>query len=303
MNTESASELNLLENVSARQLTTFGVGGAVRFLFDVETLSAAETAVKFALDRGLKFFFLGNGSNVVLPDGTLDGVLIRLGRGFNRTVGSEDELLNLIPRKLDKDEVLVLGATPLMSLSRKTSLEDRTGLEFAAGIPGTVGGAVRMNAGAHNSMMSSIVTGAIILNSSIRFQSDLGFSYRHTNLTPNDLVLGAVLKLPRGEGETIRKKRQESLDYRKRTQPLHLPSSGSVFRNPPGEKAAAHYLEQVGLKGERLGGVMYSEMHSNWLVRISDEARSQEVIRLIELGKRRVFEEFGISLTPEILLW
>jgi UDP-N-acetylmuramate dehydrogenase len=209
-----------------------------------------------------------------------------------------------------------------MNISRTLSQEGKSGLEFGAGIPASLGGAVKMNAGAHGCSIATVVEGAVVceLDGTLRYLSnvDLNYSYRHSSILPSQIVVAVSLKLQDGDPETIKGQRQKCLDYRTKTQPLKFPSSGSVFRNPespnldppkldPPEsgtlKAAAYYLEQVGLKGHRLGGVGYSELHSNWLVRLDDSGRAEEVRNLIELGKKRVFEKFGLELKPEILQW
>jgi len=301
------------ENVPARRLTTFGVGGAVRYLVEPASSEELIDTVEAAVRSGTPFRILGNGSNVVIPDEGFPGTVIRLGRAFEAVVRPETEdarsLSAQIPA-LGSESVFVYAGAPMMSLSRKLSQEGRAGLEFAAGIPGTLGGAVKMNAGAHGSQLSDVLEGAWVLRRGetvFLSKGDLDFRYRHSSIGAEDFVIGAVLKLPSGDVVEIQSRRQECLEYRKRTQPLHLPSAGSVFRNPASGTgpalAAAALLEQAGLKGRRSGGVAYSEMHSNWLVRVDDTGRSAEVRELIELGQSTVQRLFGVELIPEILLW
>ncbi len=306
--------LRLLESVSAQSLTTFGAGANAALLLEPSNLSELINVVSFLQELGAQYRVIGNGSNVILPDSPLQDAIIRFPKSFAGEVETGHPLREYFPQA---SGVIYLGGTPLMNLSRKLSVEGLSGFEFAAGIPGTLGGGIKMNCGAHGASISEVVTGALVLrNGEIDYLSlsALDFSYRHSAIMRSDIVLAASLKLTPGDAENIRDKRQSCLDYRSKTQPLKLPSAGSVFRNPtlvsPGVfipqselKAAAWYLEQAGLKGYRRGGVQFSDLHANWLVRIEDFARAEDVSTLIELGKQRVLESFGLELTPEILLW
>lgn len=315
----TVSGVSVAEQFPAERLTTFGLGADVPILVDIHETSSLSRVVEIISEAGKEFRIIGNGSNLVLPDSPLSCVVLRLGREFRETfsVGTLPPKFRDTIDDLGDDEFFVMAGAALMSLSRKMSLEGRTGLEFAAGIPASLGGAVRMNAGAHGSSISEVIKGVLIqrggewvwinpepsdeIPQTPPSSSALHFSYRTSSILPSEIVLGAILKLPLGDPEQIQRKRQECLDYRKKTQPLHLPSAGSVFRNP-GEPAA-RYLEQVKVKGERRGSLMYSELHSNWIVRVGDEGSAADFLELVELGKKRVFEQFGVKLEREVLVW
>ena len=309
--TEAASKLELFSNcrirrdVLSNQITTFGVGKGISLLIEPESIDALLKVISELDDEPL---ILGNGSNLVLPDDWVFPPVIRLPKALSGPVAKDSQLFDALSGF--SGEPYYAGSS-LINLSRTFSQAGRKGLEFAAGIPGTLGGAIKMNAGAHGESLSQVITGVVVAdkNGKVRAigKSELDFSYRHSCIAGDQIVLGATILLQEGDKEEIRLRRESCLDYRSKTQPLKMPSAGSVFRNPvdPTQslEAAAYYLEQVGLKGYQSGGVGYSNLHSNWLVRLEDSARAEDVSILIELGKKRVFEKYGINLTQEILLW
>jgi len=296
--------LTLVEDVAARRLTTMGAGSNVPAVVRADSVLGIRELQLILNAEEINLRKLGSGSNVVLPDEPLGGILLTFGKELGKVLPFDEEGS---PFALEDGEIFAFAGAALMPLSRKCSSMGLAGLEFASGIPASIGGALKMNCGAHGSSISEVVSEVMLLNAEaeivFRSANEMRFSYRSSGVGPGEIVLGAKLKLRRGLVEEIQEKRQSCLDYRKKTQPLHLPSSGSVFKNPPGEFAAAYYLEQVQIKGERIGGVEYSERHSNWIVRVEDHARAEDVRTLIELGQKRVFSEFGIMLTPELLLW
>jgi UDP-N-acetylmuramate dehydrogenase len=320
----------LKHSESARSLTTFGIGGSVENLIEPSNLEAVRELIRQLSSRKLKYRIIGAGSNVVFSDNGVIEPVVRLNRAFGGCLIYRDEVSSLeqleklreksLSEKnfIEDDEIssvklLAFAACPLMKLSRLVSEQALGGLEFAAGIPASIGGAVAMNAGAHGSEMSSIVDRVFVLNAKgqlrILKNSELNFAYRHSAICREDFVLATVLNLERGNKEAIKTKRKKSLDYRKMTQPLSMPSAGSVFVNPEAKLLdeqkvfSAQLLEHCGLKGVREGSVAYSDMHANWLVRVSDEAKTADFIKLVEQGKKLVQSEFGITLKTEIKIW
>jgi UDP-N-acetylmuramate dehydrogenase len=291
-------------DVPSNQLTTFGIGKGLLQLFEPDNV---ELLIQI-LPMLENFLVLGNGSNLVLPDSWISRPVIRLPKSISGPIGKESPLNELLS---DFEGENYYAGTSLINLSRTFSLAGLSGLEFAAGIPGTLGGAIKMNAGAHGESVSQVITGVITVDSEgtlrVLGPSQLDFSYRHSSISSEMIVLAASINCKRGLTEEIRARRESCLEYRTKTQPLKMPSAGSVFRNPISPEkpleAAAYYLERVGLKGYQMNGVGYSSMHSNWLVRLEDSASSEDVRNLIQLGQKRVFEEYGLNLTPEILLW
>ena len=322
-------------DVSASRLTTFGLGGAVRYLVEPRTVAELVSLLEFLDSESLAHRILGNGSNLLINDRGVDDVVIHFGRGFNEVLflesGSElqlDVLLSETFQAEHRNKVLVEGnanqqvfafaGAALMPLSRKVSQLGFSGLEFAAGIPASIGGAVWMNAGAHGEAIADCLSKALVFipGQGVAFLSaeQIGFSYRHNSLPLGSIVLGAAFELKRGDAEIIEKRRAECLNYRRTTQPLHQPSAGSVFRNPSATTvsgnadaatppAAAVLLEKLGFKGYRRGGVSFSPMHANWLVKVADEARTTDATGLIELAKNAVQSEYGYNLKPEIKIW
>ncbi len=315
-------------DLSGASLTTFAVGGPLRTVLEPYSVSGAIEAVRQA-GR-----ILGAGSNVVVPDRGLQEPILMLGREFNHfefltsplvVDEIEDRLrTRAVVEPIGSTRVLAFAATPLMALSRKLCAYGYSGLEFAAGIPATVGGAMRMNAGAHGKALGEVTRSVIYVDSRgalhHRQADQLEFRYRECSLPSGAVVLAVELELERGSVEQIGANRNRCLEHRRLTQPLHLPSAGSVFRNPSQETvpsatlqsegapigataAAGWLLEQAGLKGVRRGGIEYSPLHANWLVKVSDEAKADDVRALVELGQHRVSAEFGIELRPEIVFW
>lgn len=315
------------DNVSAASLTTFGVGGVATCVVEPRDLLTLGELVCFFRDRGVNWRTIGAGSNVIFPDHGVIEPVVRLGKEFGQAFVIESELedsalVQLLdfsdpksPSRFEqgrKEElyILALSGCSLMNLSRKCTSAGLSGLEFAAGIPATLGGAVVMNAGAHGSCLAEVLRRVIVLEPSgevsVKSHQELEFSYRHSNLNREQFVIGAELVLRRGDMEEIAKSRKSCLDYRKQTQPLHMPSAGSVFRNPRiGDEPlyAAKMIEEVGLKGMSADGVSFSDLHANWLVKVEASARCSGVVQLVELAQERVLDHFGVKLQPEIKIW
>ena len=327
--------VRVLRSVPATRLTTFSLGAGAEILFEPETPAELSRLLSLVGQYSEPYRVIGAGSNILFPDFCLTCPLIRLGRGFSRyqidvhesvSVAEIEHLSHLreFPSLVDSSGedvfVLALGGAPLMTLSRETSKLGLAGLEFAAGIPATMGGAVWMNAGAHGAEISEVIHKIFLLRADGRTQilsrEELKVSYRSMNLSQGSIVLAVLLRLSRDRPERVLKRRSECLEYRKKTQPLSMPSAGSAFRNPSlaerqklesrianGVSKAAEFLEGAKLKGYRKGGVGFSEMHSNWLVKLEQEASATDARFLLSLGKERVLETFGLELQPEIIVW
>ncbi len=271
-------------------------------------------------ETGVPLRVLGFGSNVVISQASSEFLFLRLGKEFSGYQFLPDDieldrrLLERNPEPAtsarDSERILVRGGTSLMSLSRELSRLGFSGLEFAAGIPASVGGAVIMNAGAHGGAMSDVVEEVYVVTRTGQLATlaakDLKFSYRHSELPLGCIVVGARLCLERGDPETIQRVRAEFLEHRRRTQPLHLPSVGSVFKNIH-EDVVVHYagklLDEVGLRGFTIGGAQFSDLHANWIVRCREDGRIEDVISLITLGREKVLSVLGKTLEPEVHLW
>jgi UDP-N-acetylmuramate dehydrogenase len=246
----------------------------------------------------LPFRVIGGGSNVLISSSGLDEVVVKLGGAFKEVISEE---------RRGAGRMYVGAGASLMRLSREVSQGGLSGLEFAGGIPATVGGAVVMNAGAHGGEMASVLDEIDILSydghETTLPMSAITYEYRRVHLPPHVIVIGAALRLTPSTPAACEDRRRECLEYRKQTQPLSEPSLGSIFRNPFPDRSAGYLLEQSGLKGESCGEAAYSTKHANWIVNPTKRARSEDIIALIERGKHRVRERFDVSLEPEIRIW
>lgn len=272
--------------------TTWKIGGPADVLLIPETKEQLVEAVKLLHRHQTTWTVLGRGSNMLVSDKGIRGIVIKLG-----------PVLDTV--RFDGDVVYAGGAYSFIKLSVMAGKEGLTGLEFAGGIPGTVGGAVYMNAGAHGSDVSRILLRAEVLLPTGELvtmqQADFEYSYRHSLLQKQPgIVTEAVFQLTRGDRKEIAGAMAAYKDRRKRTQPLHMPCAGSVFRNPEGH-FAAKLIESAGLKGYRVGGAQISPMHANFIVN-TGQATAKDVLTLIEQVQRTVWETYSVKLVPEVLV-
>lgn len=292
---ERASGVRLRAGILGRELTTMGVGGPVQVLAEPRNVDELRHLTRFLSRERLSFRVLGAGSNTLISEQGVREVVIRLGTGFGET------------KLLQGDRYRVGARVSLMSLSRRACEEGLSGLEFAGGIPASVGGAVFMNAGAHGTEMASVIEAIELCTGEgeqvVVSPDSVRFSYRRSELPRGSIVTGVIVKLVRGEGQRIRDLRQRFLRERRLTQPLALPSAGSVFKNPTGFQSAGWLIEQVGLKGLSLGGAQVSAVHANWIVNPERKATADDVDLLIERCRRAVHGAYAVSLELEVQRW
>ena len=275
--------------------TTFQAGGRADFFVvpgDVETLTAL---VRLLKERGVPFFVLGNGSNVLVGDKGYRGAVIALGNDF---AGIHVDL---------ETGVIESGAgAGLIKVSRQAAENGLTGLEFASGIPGTVGGAIVMNAGAYGGEMKQLVLTVTLLHTktlelSEKTGEEMGFSYRDSIVKHEPyIVLGTKLKLEKGDRGEIDAKIEELRKKRVEKQPLEYPSAGSTFKRPEGY-FAAKLIEDSGLKGYTVGGAQVSEKHSGFVINRGN-ATFEQVIALTEQVKEKVRSQTGYELELEPII-
>jgi UDP-N-acetylmuramate dehydrogenase len=277
-------------DVPMAPLTTFRVGGPAALYLepdDVADLGAASDAISRA---GIPFVVIGKGSNVLVDDAGFPGLVLRLGRGFRWSAREGTRL--------------VAGASmPLPALAGVALRHGLDGLAFGVAIPASLGGAVRMNAGAHGGQMSDVVTSVEVFalgGRAVRTveAADAGFAYRRSGLGADDVVIGATLALRTGDAGAIREEMDAARAWRRETQPIAEPNCGSVFTNPPGEHAAA-LIEAAGLKGATVGGAHVSEKHANFIV-ADPGTRAADVRALIARIRERVAADRGVELEPEV---
>jgi UDP-N-acetylmuramate dehydrogenase len=271
--------------------TSLRVGGPVSCLLRPLNLAGLQTAVQVLNQNHYPYFILGRGTNLLVQDGGTRAVAISLEEGF-----SQVECIDPWGR------VKAGAGLPLSRLLRFCLQQSLSGLEFIAGIPGSVGGALRMNAGTHAGEMADVCEAVHLLlsdGSLVRLaRAQLSFSYRRLELPPASVVVVAEFLLTPSSREQIRQGIRSLLKVRKEKQPWRLPSAGSVFKNPPGD-FAGRLIEAVGLKGVRIGDAQISPKHANFIVN-RGQARSRDILALIQLAQEKVSEEFGVQLELEI---
>jgi UDP-N-acetylmuramate dehydrogenase len=273
------------------RLTTIGTGGPARRFVRPRTLDELEGALRLARDEGLEVIVVGLGSNMLAADDGVDALVLRL----------EGELAEIRARDGGLDAGG--GATNAVCLHRARAA-GLGGFEFACAIPGTAGGGVRMNAGAYDSDWQRILTRALVATaagSSWRTPSELGLSYRHSELQPGEVVARVEFALePRPESE-IKAVVAGFVSQRKATQPTNRRTFGSVFKNPEHELGAGRMLELCGLKGHRIGGATISPKHANFIENAGG-ATSEDCLALMLEARRRAHDEFGVVLEREVVL-
>ncbi len=275
------------EGILMSDYTTFKTGGPAAVGIFPQSEEAATKAVRIL--AGAKYCVLGNGSNVLFPDKGYDGAVIVTSQ--MKDVSFDGELV---------DAQCGASLTKTAALAMKNSL---SGLEFAYGIPGSIGGAVYMNAGAYGGEMSHVVVESRYIdsggNSGVLTQAEHDFSYRHSAYTDTDrIIIGCKMRLSRGNMDEIKAKTDENVFRRRDKQPLEYPSAGSVFKRPTGY-FAGKLISDCGLKGYTVGGAQVSQKHAGFIINIGG-ATSDDILRLIEHIKGEVARQFGVELECEV---
>jgi UDP-N-acetylmuramate dehydrogenase len=273
------------------QLTTLRVGGPAGLLVTVEDEQALVAVTAATARRAVPLLVLGRGSNLLVQDEGWPGVVLRLGSGFRGTV-------------VDGTTVRAGAAEPMPSVAVHTARLGLTGFAWGAAVPGTMGGGVRMNAGAHGADMAASLVSARVLDGRSGAVEEweagrLELRYRHSALEPHHVVVSVELVLEPDDPVRVMAEIDAIRTWRREHQPLNRPSCGSVFTNPPGRSAGA-LIEEAGLKGVRIGGAEVSETHANFIV-TSEGACAADVAALIDLVAERVHEHAGIELRAEVV--
>ncbi|HUK56713.1 MAG TPA: UDP-N-acetylmuramate dehydrogenase [Nitrospiria bacterium] len=267
--------------------TTLRIGGPADVLVIPGNLEALVRLVRQARERNERVFVMG-GSNLLVRDGGIRGIVVKLSR--------LEKITDPDATRIDAE-----GGVLLSNLARHAMKRGLSGLEFAQGIPGTVGGAVVMNAGTREGEIADRLTAIRIVqpDGAIRTmtRSEMEFGYRSSRI-PKGVIVGAVFQLQPSSSPEIQRRMRVFIDQRKATQPLTLPNAGSVFKNPKG-RFAAQLVEKVGLKGHRIGDAQVSERHANFIVNLG-RATAKDVLELIRTIGKRVEEQTGITLELEL---
>ena len=286
--------LEVRENEPMRNHTTFRIGGPARLMALPRSEEEAQSAVRLAAELGVEPLFMGNGSNLLAADAGVEAFLIKSFDGLGRL-------------ELAGEAGIRAGSGVLLSRLANFALANGlTGLEFAHGIPGTLGGAAAMNAGAYGGEMAQVLTRVTYLDEGgapVTLPVErCGLSYRHSVFSdhPQWLILEAELALAPGQAEQIRGRMAELAQRRREKQPLEQPSAGSTFKRPEGHFAAA-LIDGCGLKGVGIGGAQVSEKHAGFVVNRGG-ATADDVRRLMALVQETVLRETGVALEPEVRL-
>jgi len=293
--TETASRLRqamsgvVREREPMTRHTTYRIGGPAALFLECDTVADLACATAILAEEGLEWIVLGKGSNILVSDCGYDGAVLVLGKGFKRHAIEGEQLKT--------GAGVILGA--VVQDAFKAGL---SGLEFAVGIPGTVGGALAMNAGSRDEWIGSIVelvTMFVPGEGLVGVRGpEVAWEYRGTDLPSRGIVVEAVLRVTESDAVHMRRSMEASLRRRKRSQPLSMPSAGSVFVNPQGD-SAGRLIETAGLKGAQIGGALISDVHANFIVNTGG-ATAADVVELIQSVRDAVKELHGIELRPEI---
>ena len=281
---------NVRINEPMKNHTTFKIGGPAQYYVTPESVTQIQEVVSLCKDKNIPLHVIGNGSNILVGDDGVDGVVLALFNTF-----SDYEI---------KDNVITAQAgMSLIKLAVIALREGLTGLEFASGIPGSVGGAVYMNAGAYDGQMKDVVTSVTVLdeagNIRILGRDELDMGYRTSTVAKhNMIVLQVVIELKYGDKEQIKDRMNQLSELRKQKQPLEYPSAGSTFKRPEGY-FAGKLIADAGLKGYSIGGAAVSEKHAGFVVNMGG-ATAKDVVELTDYIKKRIIEQFGVTLELEI---
>jgi UDP-N-acetylmuramate dehydrogenase len=274
------------------RMTTYRVGGKAEACCFPSEVKELGNLISFLTMEGVPYLIVGKGSNILVCDAGLKGAVIVM----------KDRLASIEDTGTEVPELLCGGGATVADLLSHCKKKGLSGLEFMAGIPGTIGGAVFMNAGAYGNEIGDRVHEVLTVRpdgeKKVLKHEEIKFSYRSSGIPPGTAIYGARLVLKQGDVEVISETIARNLKKRKESQPLDYPSAGSVFKNPPGDYAG-RLIEKAGLKGAKIGGAVISTKHANFIVNAGG-AKAGDILALIELARRKVKEDTGIDLETEI---
>lgn len=282
-------KVNHIKDEALSKHTTFRIGGPAKYIFMPKNIEEIKQVIEYCKNNKEKYIVLGNGSNVLVSDEGFDGIVIQIYNSFNNIEVTETKIYAQAGALLSK----------IAAAARDNSL---SGMEFAAGIPGTLGGAIVMNAGAYGGEMKDIVSFVDVLepDGEVKRYSceEMEFAYRHSIVDKDRIVLGAELALEMGDKVAIVDRMNELKEARTSKQPLEYPSAGSTFKRPEGY-FAGKLIDDCGLRGYRVGGAMVSEKHCGFVINY-DNATFKDVVELMKNVSDMVNDKFGVRLEPEV---
>lgn len=280
-------------NEKMSKYTTMKVGGPCDCIVFPDEISKIKEVIDFCKNENITFFVIGNGSNLLVKDEGIHGVVIKLGHRFSKI-------------EIDGEYILAYAGATMPALSQLAKKNSLKGLEFACGIPGTIGGGVKMNAGAYGSQISDILYEVTYMDEKEEIKTiknkECSFGYRKSIFTinPNYVILSAKFKLEKGNIDEIENKMRENSLARKTKQPLEYPNFGSVFKRPEGY-FVGKLVDDAGLRGYKIGGAQVSTKHTGFIVNV-DNATCKDVLDLIGYVQTTVYNKFNVKLTPEVII-
>ncbi len=281
---------SVTENAPLAPFSTFRIGGAAKIFVEPVSVDDVIAIQAYITEHHIPFLILGNGSNVLIADEGWDGVVMNLEKGF-ATLKYEDG-------------VVTTGAGVKMAIFVDFCIKNhRKGVEMLSGIPATMGGAIWMNAGCYGGETSDHLRDVELVRSGKHMRlpkAECDFRYRHTGFTKEDIILGASFTMAEGDPDELRAIKLKHIKHRNEVQPVNLPNCGSVFKNPK-PHYSAELIESQGLKGMRIGGAQISTKHANFITN-DQGASANDVVALINLERKKVYDATGIELEPEVQL-
>ena len=278
--------------------TTFQIGGPAECFIKIESQGELKSILNFVKEKNIPLTIIGNGSNILVSDDGIKGIVLKI----------EIKKLEIEPTKIDNEEdstkkIIVGSGNKLGEVAQKLARQGIAGFEFAAGIPGTIGGAIRMNAGAHGTEMKDVVKTITYIDRDgeiHKIQNEQAkFEYRNSLFAYKDYVITEVeMQLEKGNEEEIQSKMKEYANYRIEKQPIEYPSAGSTFKRGA-DFITAKLIDECGLKGYQIGGAQISEKHAGFIIN-KGNATAKDVIELIEYTKEQVYNKFRKIIEPEI---
>lgn len=279
-------------NVPMKKYTSFKIGGEAEILLKISTVEELTNIIKYIKRNNIPTFILGNGSNLLVSDGGIKGIVLKI------------EIKKVEIEEVDNKFKITVGAgVKLGELAQKLAIKEISGLEFASGIPGTIGGAIRMNAGAYGSEMKDIIKTVTYIDRNGEIHKinteQAKFEYRNSLFANNEyIIVETELELNKGNKEEIQEKMQEYANFRKEKQPIEYPSAGSTFKRGT-DFITAKLIDECGLKGYQIGGAQVSEKHAGFIINTGN-ATAKDVEELIKYIKQEVYEKFGKEIETEI---
>lgn len=285
----------ILQNEPMKKHTTFKIGGNADIMVKAKTKEEIIFTYNYAKQKNIPFYIIGKASNLLVKDKGIRGIVVK----------NICDDINILKEENDHVEIEVLSGTPLVKLANFALENSLEGLEFSFGIPGTVGGAVRMNAGAYGGEIKDCVIQSLVLDKEGKEKildfKEHNFTYRNSSISNNNyIVLSTKIRLKKGNKEEIKNKMDTNMKARLEKQPYDMPSAGSVFKRGNGFITAA-IIDEAGLKGKKVGGAVISEKHAGFIVNTGN-ATAKDVIDLIEIIKATVREKFSKELETEVIV-